>query len=111
MSKIFLVFMTAAIILSPAAALAHEGHEHGASHEESEQPAQTQQIPGDSAQTELFRENAMLKEELEKQKAEAMKTARNETEKASVRSSLIIMGILLAGLGLAIRYLPERGSK
>lgn len=111
MSKIFLVFMTAIIILSPASALAHEGHEHGASQAESEQPAQPQQIPGGDAQTELFRENAALKEELEKQKAEAMKTARNATEKASVRSSLIIMGILLGGLGLAIRYLPERGSK
>lgn len=111
MSKILLVFMTAIIVLSPALASAHEGHEHGGSQAESEQPAQPQQIPGDSAQTDLYRENAALKEELEKQKAEAMKTARNETEKASVRSSLIIMGILLAGLGLAIRYLPERGSK
>jgi len=111
MSKIFLVLMAAIIVLSPAWALAHEGHDHGASHEESEQPAQPLQIPGDSAQTELFRENAMLKEELEKQKTEAMKIARNETERSSVRSSLIIMGILLAGLGLAIRYLPEKGSK
>ncbi|MBI3582157.1 MAG: hypothetical protein HY098_08835 [Nitrospinae bacterium] len=111
MSKIFLIFMTAIIILSPASAPAHEGHEHGASQAEPEQPAQPRQIPGGDAQTELFRENALLKEELEKQKAETMKITRTETERASGRSSLIIMGILLAGLGLAIRYLPERGSK
>ncbi|MBI3793362.1 MAG: hypothetical protein HY280_01365 [Nitrospinae bacterium] len=110
MTKKLFVVPAFVILLAPALAFAHAGHEHGEPAPavvEAPKPA-----AADPAQTRLLQENVALKKELEKERLNSARImAEKSADNSATRSSFLITGLLLGVVGLVIRYLPGGKEK